>query len=259
MRLHYICVAVLVLFLAKVPLSPHLCAIAQSAEQVETGVENIDVSEATVSSKNLDRGHSHPIAAVSSESFHSDEERKEVFDELLQHLNALLDKGKMANEMIDTLNKQPSEIVATLPYQICLARGYVQVGRHDEAENILQILVRDYPSSAEASRLLGSYYVQKQRFNEAEKYLRDTLALEPGNWKALAGLGKVYLLRDDDKIAAKTNLQRAIEIQPGDENLRFEFAMILFHFDDHRPAKEALESAELLNPDIDHKVSSNHT
>ena len=249
MRLHYVGIALLVRFLAKVALSPHLCAIAQSVEQVDTGVENKDDS---------DRGRTaeHPLTAASSESFHSDKEEKIDFEALLQHLNGLLEKGKLANEVIDILNNVPLEIAATLSYQIILARSYVQVGRHDEAEHILQILVRDYPSSAEASRLLGSYYVQKQRFNEAEKYFRDAIDLEPENWKALAGLGKVFLLRDDNKTVANDFIQAAVNIEPGDENLRFELAMVLFHFHDHRPAKEALESAEQLNSDIDHKVSS---
>jgi tetratricopeptide (TPR) repeat protein len=182
-------------------------------------------------------------------------EEKAAQDQLLlNELNAKLDKGKNADAVMRTIDELSPEVRSTLPYQTCLARAYVQVGRADEAEEILLSLTNGNPADLESHRLLGSYYVQKQRYNEAEAYLSRAVNLDPLNWKALAGLGKVFLLRDDDKIRAREYLSEAVSIEPNDENLRFELAMILFHFDDHSEAKEALDAAESLNPNIDHKV-----
>jgi tetratricopeptide (TPR) repeat protein len=182
-------------------------------------------------------------------------EEKAAQDQLLlNELNAMLDKGKNADAVLRTIDELSPEVRSTLPYQTCLARAYVQVGRADEAEEILLSLTNGYPADLESHRLLGSYYVQKQRYNEAEAYLSRAVNLDPLNWKAMAGLGKVFLLRDDDKIRARQYLSEAVSLEPNDENLRFELAMILFHFDDHSEAKDALDAAETLNPNIDHKV-----
>ena len=179
-------------------------------------------------------------------------EGSETFLELI---SASLDKGGKAKDVLNALQKLPPSESSKIPYQIQLARAYVQVGRTKEAENILLQCSHDDPTSVDAARLLGSYYVQTQKWNDAEKYLSNALRMDPRNWKALAGLGKIYLIRDDDKIRARIHLNEAVRIQPNDENLLFEHAMILFHFDDHLPAKAALQAAEDLNPKIDHKAS----
>ena len=193
-------------------------------------------------------------AAAEAEAAAAAEEKAAQDQLLLNELNAKLDKGKNADAVMRTIDELSPEVRSTLPYQTCLARAYVQVGRADEAEEILLSLTNGNPADLESHRLLGSYYVQKQRYNEAEAYLSRAVDLDPLNWKALAGLGKVFLLRDDDKIRAREYLSEAVSIEPNDENLRFELAMILFHFDDHSEAKDALDAAESLNPNIDHKV-----
>lgn len=73
------------------------------------------------------------------------------------------------------------------------------LGHLQEAEDILLKCFRVDPSSSEVTRL-GSYYLQYQRFNEAEKFFSITMSLDGRNWKALAELGKIYLIRDDDKV-----------------------------------------------------------
>lgn len=196
-----------------------------------------------------------PTETTDAEAEAAAAEEKAAQDQLLlNELNAKLDKGKNADAVMRAIDELSLEVRSTLPYQTCLARAYVQVGRADEAEEILLSLTNGNPADLESHRLLGSYYVQKQRYNEAEAYLSRAVDLDPLNWKALAGLGKVFLLRDDDKIRAREHLAEAVSIEPNDENLRFELAMILFHFDDHSEAKDALDTAESLNPNIDHKV-----
>lgn len=173
---------------------------------------------------------------------------------LFDELSADLDKGKNAEGVIRRIDELSPEVKSRLPYQICLARAYVQVGRSDEAEEILIYLTSNYPSSVESFRLLGSYYIQNKRYNEAETYLARVIDMDRDNWKAFAGLGKIFLLRDNFKEKARNYVVEAVRLQPDDENLQFELAMVLFHFDDHTDAKAALEAAERLNPEIDHKV-----
>ena len=175
-------------------------------------------------------------------------------DELLVNLTGLLDKRTRAQDVVNTILELPYEQSSTVPYQLQLARAFLQVGRSKEAEIILLQCYEESPSYVEVARLLGSYYVQGQRWNEAEMYLKRTITMDPSNWKALAGLGKIYLIRDEDKYLARNYLQEAVHLQPNDENLLFEYAMILFHFEDHLPARHALQAAENLNPVIDHKV-----
>jgi hypothetical protein len=78
--------------------------------------------------------------------------------------------------------------------------------------------------------------------------------MDDRNWKALAGLGKLYLIRDDDKVSARLHLMEAVNIEPKDATIQFELAMVLFHFEDHLPAREALQVAERLNPTLDQKL-----
>ena len=182
-----------------------------------------------------------------------------VADAYLEFISASLDKGGKAQEILSALQQLPLTESSKVPYQIQLARAYVQVGRTKDAESILLQCSHDDPTSVDAVRLLGSYYVQTQKWNDAEKFLSRALSMDPKNWKALAGLGKIYLIRDDDKIRARIHLNEAVRIQPNDENLLFEYAMILFHFDDHLPARIAIQEAEKLNPQIDHKVSMGAT
>jgi Flp pilus assembly protein TadD len=203
------------------------------AQIIETGTESAEIVE--------------EVNAETDETADEDEG-------LLDHLNTLLENRGSAGDVIETIARLPSKLTVKLPYQICLARAYVQVGRSQEAEEILLMCVRDYPPSAEVTRLLGSYYLQNQKHDDAEKYFNLTLEMEPANWKALAGLGKLLLVRDNDIERARDFLLEAIRIMPDDENLRFELAMVLFHFDDHMPAKAAIEVAERLNPQIDYKV-----
>ena len=173
---------------------------------------------------------------------------------LLENLNTLLNSGKGAQEVVDTIQQLPLVDRSKLEFQIRLARAYVQVGRSKEAEQIFLRCSEEDPTSVEASRLLGSYYVQNQKWPEAERYLGAALELDPTNWKALAGLGKIFLLRDDDKVKARMFLREAVRIESNDENLLFEYAMVLFHFDDHLPARDALREAERVNPQMNHKV-----
>lgn len=224
-------------------------AEAQSSEndQINEAESLLDVNVQISEIDTQRNGDEEEVNAGSNNTVDHDES-------LIDHLTTLLENRGRAAEVIEMIERLPSDLSIKLSYRVCLARAYVQVGRSEEAEEILLSCVRDFPSSVDVTRLLGSYYLQNQRFDEAEKYFNLTVEMEPVNWKSLAGLGKLFLVRDNDNVKARSYLQEAVRIMPNDENLRFELAMVLFHFDDHMPAKAAIDAAEELNPKIDYKV-----
>ena len=93
-----------------------------------------------------------------------------VADAYLEFISASLDKGGKAQEILSALQQLPLTESSKVPYQIQLARAYVQVGRTKDAESILLQCSHDDPTSVDAVRLLGSYYVQTQKWNDAEKF-----------------------------------------------------------------------------------------
>jgi hypothetical protein len=81
----------------------------------------------------------------------------------LDHLNTLIETGKGAQDVVDIIQQHTDR--EAMPFQILLARAYVQMGLKKEAEKILLKCFRDDTSSTEVTRLLGSYYLQYQRYS----------------------------------------------------------------------------------------------
>lgn len=170
---------------------------------------------------------------------------------ILKELNTFIETGRRAQDVVDIIQQHRDR--ETMPFKILLARAYVQIGLKKEAEDTLLDCFRDDPSSTEVTRLLGSYYLGYQRYNDAEKFFKLTMAMDDRNWKALAGLGKLYLIRDNDKVRARLHLSEAVNIEPNDADIQIDLAMVLFHFEDHLTAREIFQVAERLNPTLDHK------
>jgi tetratricopeptide (TPR) repeat protein len=131
----------------------------------------------------------------------------------LELLDKLIGSGKNAQDVVDTINQMPISERNLIPFQIRLARAYVQVGHEQEAEAILLQCFNKDPSNAEVTLLLGKYYTQKQRFDEAENYLSRTLSLDPRNYRALQIFAKVFLVRDENIVQARLCMLQAINIE----------------------------------------------
>lgn len=68
---------------------------------------------------------------------------------------------------------------------------------------------------------------------------------------------KIWLNRDHDVLKAKKYIEKAYQLQPNDERVLFDYGMVLFQNKEDIQAKAALDQAEALNPNIDHKMIGN--
>ena len=106
-------------------------------------------------------------------------------------------------------------------------------------------------------QLIKQYYLQLKRWNDAQKCLEYVLTLDESNVTALMSMSKVWLNRDSDVRKAKMFIELAYNISPNDEKVLFEYGMMLLQTNDHIKAKQALDRAEAINPNIDHKMLGN--
>ena len=138
--------------------------------------------------------------------------------------------------------------------QINLGRAFVQLGRTTEGERVLHQVHLD-PDSVTAGRdarlLLGKLYMQSQHMDRADAMFTAALQEDPHNAAAMAGLGKVLLVRDSDVGGARVHMVKAHQLNPNDEMILFELGMVLFYSDQHEEGKAAFDRAAEINPSLD--------
>lgn len=181
---------------------------------------------------------------------------------LLSHrIEGLLNHGR-SDEALTVINELSKEYSSLPTIQIHLARAHVQRKNYALAETILLNVITINSSEDDESRLqahltLGRLYLQLKRWNDAQKYLEYVLTLDESNVTALMSMSKVWLNRDSDVRKAKMFIELAYNISPNDEKVLFEYGMMLLQTNDHIKAKQALDRAEAINPNIDHKMLGN--
>eukprot|EP01041_Mallomonas_annulata_P001215 gene1215-2365_t len=159
--------------------------------------------------------------------------------------------GVDALAIIDPILKNnPNDLDA----KVYKARCYGLLGKFDESEYILKSVLKEDKSFVKAIISLGNLCNQKLRWNEAEMYFQDVRNLDKDNYVALSGLAKVWLNRDSDVVKAKEYLALAHQINPKDERVIFDLAMVYFYNDEFESGKEAFDKAGAINPTIDHKL-----
>ncbi|SJM90224.1 tetratricopeptide repeat protein [Crenothrix polyspora] len=89
-------------------------------------------------------------------------------------------------EIKSALNHWPSDNL-----ELALAENLVAMGRHEEAENILQPLVRR-EQNVKNLQLLGSVLAKMGKNDEAVSYFEKSLRLDANNAKSVMGLARVY-------------------------------------------------------------------
>jgi tetratricopeptide (TPR) repeat protein len=128
----------------------------------------------------------------------------------------------------------------------------IEAGRYDEALKIFEDFLAKYPQIHQVHLNIGTCYLKKDELDKAEAefklvlektievygdYKKDTAA----SLRALAGLGEIYLKRNDLETARKYFTQ-ALEISPEDEVAAYNVAEILFS---HQNIDEAIRFYEL--------------
>src|SRR3954447_10137633 len=82
-----------------------------------------------------------------------------------------------------------------------LAQTALEDGRHQEASVACRHVLRDYPDSITAMRLLGESYLEAGRADEAGRAFEKVLAIDPFNVLARVGLGVLAEDRGEDERA----------------------------------------------------------
>lgn len=99
-----------------------------------------------------------------------------------------------------------------------MAALLVSEGDGAGAAQALEAAVRGDPDLVEAQVLLGSIRMEEGRLDEAELRFRAAVAADGESLAGYGSLGLLYL-RQGDRAAARTALERALEIDPGNEDV----------------------------------------
>lgn len=100
-------------------------------------------------------------------------------------------------------------------YRLGVSKALSQLGRHDEAIDVLKEGVKDKPKYADYHVNLGSQYVSLKRYAEAIEAFRTAVRFEPKNVDAHYFLGLLYLGVSKDKEGAlqEYNILRKLDAE----------------------------------------------
>ena len=218
----------------------------------------IDLNDST--EKNTSTSSHHNISIVDGADLPAGVDINEQSSFLSDRIEGLLNRGR-SDEAFDVINQLSKEYSSLPTIQIHLARAHVQQKNYVVAETILLNVIIN-SSEGDDGRLqahltLGRLYLQLKRWNDAQKYLEYVLTIDESNVIALMSISKVWLNRDSDVKKAKRFIEMAYNISPNDEKVLFEYGMMLLQTNDHIQAKQVLDKAEAINPNIDHKMLGN--
>ncbi len=106
-----------------------------------------------------------------------------------------------------------------------IAQTALEEGRHQEATVACRHVLRDYPDSVTAMRLLGESYLEAGRANEAVRAFEKVLGIDPFNVLARVGLGVLAEDRGEDERAI-AQFRLAWEVAPTLPQLRSELVRL---------------------------------
>ena len=121
----------------------------------------------------------------------------------------LLDSGK-SEDALRLFRKAESKSPDSLPIQLNIAKSLERLGRHGDAVDAYFRCLQIAPSDPEIHLRLGSLFRTLESPEKAVRSFQDVLQRDPGNARALLGLGLSYLDRAD-AVQAVPVLERAIE------------------------------------------------
>ncbi|MEP7184513.1 MAG: tetratricopeptide repeat protein [Rhodanobacter sp.] len=131
----------------------------------------------------------------------------------------------------------PTQTVSALK----AAAGLFQAGRHVEAREVLNGLLRTHPGLAEAHRMMAGSFFQTDDYPQAQTALGAWLRSQPGNVEAHVLLGRV-LAESGQPADAERALRRGLDMDPGNLPAASVLARMLL------TANRVGETCELLEP-----------
>ncbi len=132
---------------------------------------------------------------------------------------------------------------------IVLSMALIRAGRADEAEEVLQELIRQQPDNAALYNTLGISRFTRQEFAAAEAAYRKATELPPDLAEAHYNLGLV-LANQGRHAAAETAYRKAIEVEPDFALAYNNLALELSQQQKHAAAEAASRKAMELEPEL---------
>lgn len=123
-----------------------------------------------------------------------------------------------------------------------------ELGKKEEASQMLETLLRKKPEMLEATELLGDIYCEQERYKEAANIYNDALKYNPANYDLYYNMGMVYTMLNDFQ-NAKICYEKAAAINTLLYNSYYNLAQISFIYNDLEEAEKyfmrSIESSEL--------------
>lgn len=123
-----------------------------------------------------------------------------------------------------------------------------ELGKKEEASQMLETLLRKKPEMLEATELLGDIYCEQERYKEAANIYNDALKYNPASYELYYNMGMVYTMLNDFQ-NAKICYEKAAAINTLLYSSYYNLAQINFIYNDLEEAEKyfmkSIESSEL--------------
>ncbi len=162
----------------------------------------------------------------------------------LQWAQKQLDKAEDTLKEIVELDKQGLQSAKARNQ---LARLYMASGRVEQAKAFVKELLAANPEDLATVALRGEIALAENRAPEAIADFRTVLSEQPNNIPLLKLLSAAHLL-NKDPVLARENIQKAVELAPGDEAARLDLVNLLLQIGDKEQATQQLNALFKLNP-----------
>lgn len=155
-------------------------------------------------------------------------------DKAEETLKTIADLDKLGPQSIKARNK--------------LARLYVINKRTDEAKALIAKIIEENPRDSDALSLRGEFALAEHQLPEAIGDFRAVLVDQPQNIRILKLLSRTYIL-NNDRVLARENMEKVVEIAPADEAAQIELASLLQQSGDSDRALQHVSAALKAKPD----------
>jgi tetratricopeptide (TPR) repeat protein len=163
------------------------------------------IIDAYRASKNLDKALEYSEQALKE---HPDSESLK-----LVHADMIAEKGHL-DEGIKALQQMTKGTDDDLEVLATMANIYQRAKKADEAQNIAETIVKQFPQSSSAYFQQGAIYERIKKFNEAERAFRKALDLEKDNPAVLNYLGFMLADRGVKLDEAVSLIEKAVNQDP---------------------------------------------
>ena len=162
----------------------------------------------------------------------------------LQWAQKQTDKAEETLKEIIELDKQGLQSVKAHNQ---LARLYMASGRVAQAKALVKELFAANPDDLATLALRGEMALAENRVTEAIADFRTVLAEQPNNIPLLKLLSAAHLI-NKDQVLARENIEKVVELAPGDESARLDLVNLLLQTGNKEQATQQLNALFKLNP-----------